>query len=703
MRSDHAISTAFFLSIMNPFLRCLSVLLFAFPQAQAGITDPAGSGPENSVTAEWPAALGAGGDTRQLVSFSMPSQIKEGRSGKGIIRFDFPASRDIKFKIKVGFGKGIRLSSSVELAAGETQCAFEYSAKNDKLVNLTRKVKLQLFSDGLMIAENWVTIVDDEKPPVLKIQIPAKLTEGKKSEGKVTLSRAVDVDCAVVVSSSPTGQVGAWPTVIPAGKKSANFQIEAVSDSWIEDTMAVAVTARIAGVPSASKVTKVIDDNSRKIHLTLPAGLSDGQSGTGEIDLWGTVTKDVTVELKNNGADYLSMPSSVTIRKGWSSAQFEIRANDRSPYEVSQVVNVTATARGFSAGSGKTVVSESLLAGKTSTLALAANDLVWDPVRGCIYASMGDAAAEPYRHHVVAIDPVTSQITASVNVGQEPGQLGITSGGEALYIVMGDKRAIRKIELSDFSVAYDFSLEGEAASEIVHAEDICTVEGLPDLLVVSHTLTGASHYRCGVAVYDHGVRRRLVAKGDVPSFDRIRIEPSADPSVFAAYFVWNHGGGGWLHRLQLGNDGMTLLSAGKSLNINGDDDIRSDGDVVFDFGGGVSDGKKLAELGILPFEGPVVPDPGKGRFLVFGRVDIDAPEALRIHVFDSSSYDWLRQVVLNGIYVSPESVIRWGDAGLAFRDNGRVILIENRYLMPFVPPPSWNDDGLEPAIPLPED
>ncbi|GAA5120893.1 hypothetical protein JIN84_06155 [Luteolibacter yonseiensis] len=678
---------------MKRLLKCLAVVSFSLPSpAGAGLPvdlyPDAATGVEKRASAfSFPGASPATGGTAFApafselkggkVTFAIPARIKEGKGGKAVIRSSFPASRDIRFKISVDSKSGLRLPSTVTLAKGKKQCSFAFSSKNDKSVNLTRDVAVEVSSDGFLIAKAGVTVLDDEKPPVLRIQTPSRVTEGKKAaEGTLTLGRAVDVDCQVSFDSSPAGQLAIPPVTIPAGEKSVKFQVRGVEDGSYENDMDVVATARIAGMAPASGVTKVIDGNPRAIRLDFPKMLTDGEVDWAYVALGGTVNQDVVVKLESDGSSYLKIPSQVTIPKGSAGTSFNIEVIDGSVLDESHVVRVDVSAPGFAGAAASIVAVETLRAGRTFVLPLAVDDLAGDPVRNRIYASVGSEADGPYRDRVVAVDPATREVVASVDVGPSPGRLAVTSGGEALYVCTRDNRTIKKIRTSDFTVESEFHVGGSLSSRRT-AEHICTVPGQPDLLVVSLR-------REGVAVYDHGVPRNSHAL--VSYLYGARIEPSADPAV---YFVLtrNQDGDGILRALQLSADGMSLLDGVETTVTPYTQDFRSHGDIVIDSEGGVHDGKQMRRIGDLNLEWGesflTCSAPGSGRFLVYRNGG--NPKERKITVHDAATLAAGKEIDLDDSYGSPGLMIRWGECGLAFGGGERLIVTENRYLMPVAP------------------
>ncbi len=637
---------------------------------------------------------------RQVVYFYLPEQVREGRTGTAVIRFKYPEKRSITFTIQT-YPKGqVDAPTSVRMDAGQKQKSFGFTTINDKKVNLTRIVNFKLsLGDGAFSIYHQFDLKDDEKPPVLKLVMPSRLVEGEAaSRGKLTLSRPVDVNCLVSLSASnPEADLRYPKTVkIRAGKKSATFPIRSTDDRMIEPVESVRLIAQCPGLRPANAVTKVIDDESHSLQLELPSSVVEGQPASGIVRIGGLLPEDLEVLLNTDVANSLSLPSRLIIPKGKTSVGFSAVAVDQSYLNVSRMVTVTADAEGLSGAARSTKVRETFAAGRKKHLALPAEDLIWDPLRQRIYASVPDRAGPPYWNHVVAIDPSTLEITASVAVQYHPGQLAMTSGGEALYVVRNESGngGITQIALDYFQVTRSFAIGRTSSNTSLYASDISTVTDKPDLLVVSQH---DSEWHHGVAVYDEGVRLSLSI--DAESICN-RIEPSADPSVFFGYNNLDSEFG--FRKLLLGADGLTIGEEQTYLiHDRHGIDIRSDGNMVFATTGVVVDGARLVQEGRLggnanPFgygsESLVCPDLANGRVYHmeagdpdFGSNDPYAYLFQKIVAYDPATYLPLQVTGLGRDYSTAKSLVRWGDFGLAFRTEDEIVLMENQSLIPSSP------------------
>lgn len=92
-------------------------------------------------------------------------------------------------------------------------------------------------------------------------------------------------------------------------------------------------------------------------------------------------------------------------------------------------------------------------------LSISNNDAIYVPQTGRIYASV-PSTAPPYGNNVVAIDPATATVVASVFVGSEPGRLAVSDDGTKLYVGLNGAAAVRVVDLPTFTAGLQFSLPG---------------------------------------------------------------------------------------------------------------------------------------------------------------------------------------------------------------------------------------------------
>ncbi|HEX8293449.1 MAG TPA: hypothetical protein VF570_16935, partial [Pyrinomonadaceae bacterium] len=136
--------------------------------------------------------------------------------------------------------------------------------------------------------------------------------------------------------------------------------------------------------------------------------------------------------------------------------------------------------------------------GEFRVLGLTTKDLVPDPNSQTVFASVPPTAGAN-KDSLIAFDPATGAVTRSVVVGSQPNRLAVSGDGQYVYVGLDGERAVSRV-----GVAGDFTAGPKFSVGDVPAADISVMPGAPGTVAVSHP------YR-GIAVYENGVQRPLVA------------------------------------------------------------------------------------------------------------------------------------------------------------------------------------------------
>jgi hypothetical protein len=77
---------------------------------------------------------------------------------------------------------------------------------------------------------------------------------------------------------------------------------------------------------------------------------------------------------------------------------------------------------------------------------LDANDIVFDPVSGTLFASVGSAGGT-YANSVVPIDPATGKLGEAIPVGLEPNKLALSGNGQYLYVGVDGESSVARVNI----------------------------------------------------------------------------------------------------------------------------------------------------------------------------------------------------------------------------------------------------------------
>ncbi|MCC6508139.1 MAG: hypothetical protein IT423_03475, partial [Pirellulaceae bacterium] len=168
----------------------------------------------------------------------------------------------------------------------------------------------------------------------------------------VNLSQSLTVN----VSSNDTTEATVPATVVmPAGQRQVNFVITAVDDQLLDGDQIVGITVSANGYGSDTRTVTVTDFES--LSLTINPGVmsENGGSVVGTVSRSNTdVSVPITISLSSSDTTEATVPATVTILAGQTSADFTIQAVDDNLMDGTQTATITASSLGYN-GTSRTV------------------------------------------------------------------------------------------------------------------------------------------------------------------------------------------------------------------------------------------------------------------------------------------------------------------------------------------------------------
>lgn len=618
-----------------------------------------------------------------VMTLSIPATLKEGESptNNGTLSLNVAATTAITVNFSPSVSNELSAPSSISIPAGTTQVPFTVRASDDIRIDGSVSVTLTATATaaGLTAVTASTTTQDNETRTIL-LTTPTAQQEGTSSNWTVGISGTLTTDLQVTLANTNAAALIVPASVtITAGSTQATLSVPAPENNLKDGTRTAGITATAASFTSASRSVTVRDNDpaaylfsgipdivnvNNPVSVTISVADVEGNaiSGyAGSVNLSLVLPDGTTQAVTPAGASLSGTPGwtgNVTIpAAGAPGALLKLRASDAggitgetTPFELMRIMNLVTA------------------------------DLLWDGARNRIYASVPAASGSPHANTVVAIDPATLSVTGSVTTNQDPGQLALTSGGEYLYVALKANGTVAKIDPSTMTVLSTFAVGTHPNYGTLFAEDMCTVAGQPNLLVISQYRKGVSPRHDGVAVYDNGVMRPTKTQDHTGSNF---IEPSADPTIFFGYNTESTEYG--LRRLKLSAGGLTQLDVNGSLLSGFGVDMRSDGDLVFSTTGIKVQGQQLKRLGAFTASGLVAPDVALGRVYFLEPQTTYSSTYDKLSAHDPATLSLIRRLTFTPI-TSPGSFIRWGSNGLAFRTSTYVALIGSSRLIPTDPP-----------------
>lgn len=296
---------------------------------------------------------------------------------------------------------------------------------------------------------------------------------------------------------------------------------------------------------------------------------------------------------------------------------------------------------------------------------LPANDLVYDPHSGLLYASVPSEAGE-LGNTVTAIDPELGEIVSSVFVGSEPSTLAVSGNGRFLYVGIDGAAAIRRVTLPSLTAGPQFEVGTDPSFGPMLAEDIEVQPGNANVIAVSLLRPGISPRHGGVAIFDNGVRRPEVTQEYTGSN---RIEFSADPGVVYGYNNETTEFG--FRTLQVNDQGVSEVKVTRDLISGFSVDIEYDSGFVFAASGEVVNPIPHTLRGTFSvgfFALSVLPEVSKDQVLFLTETGI---EAFRFSTFTPTGSTPLPGELTG----TPRHLVRWGSNGLALHTDSQVVIL----------------------------
>ena len=297
--------------------------------------------------------------TPPQLSLTLPATVLEGSgvlSGAVAISAAQPAATAVALSSTLS--SKLQVPANVTIPAGATSVPFEFTVPDNSLLDGAQSVIVTATAAGIQSGAGTILVRDNEAGAVLSISAPVSVTEGgPDGQGTVSVNSAPSSPVTVSLTSSQPADV--WvpaSVVIPAGQTSAVFLVTAVNDTLIDGTQTGTLTAHVEGWTDGSVTVAALDNETRTLSLSFPTTLTEGNSTTGTVTSDDALPTPITVALVSSNVSRLTVPASVTIPAGNTSASFALAAPNNTLSDGPAVVNVTANGDTFRGASRSVTV-----------------------------------------------------------------------------------------------------------------------------------------------------------------------------------------------------------------------------------------------------------------------------------------------------------------------------------------------------------
>ena len=301
--------------------------------------------------------------TPTLTMSISPAAISEngGRATGTVTRSDSDISQLLVVTLDSSDTSEATVSATVTIPANQVSKTFVVTAVDDVLLDGTQTVTITASALGYVGDNHTIDVTDFE---TLSVTIsPTAISEnGGTATGTVTRSNTDDSAALVVTLASNDTSEATVPTTItvPAGQASATFAVTAVDDSLGDGTQSVVVTASGSGFTSASAELDVTDDEGGLI-LSLSGDVLSEHGGT----VLGTISRiaadtsqPLVVNVVSSDVTAATVPATVTIPVGQTSAVFTITGVDDAQSDGVQPATITISAPSFQSAAKTVLVAD---------------------------------------------------------------------------------------------------------------------------------------------------------------------------------------------------------------------------------------------------------------------------------------------------------------------------------------------------------
>ena len=319
-------------------------------------------------------------------------------------------------------------------------------------------------------------------------------------------------------------------------------------------------------------------------------------------------------------------------------------------------------------------------ASEVRKVALVTKDILVHPATQTLYASLPGNAG-PAGNSVAPIDPATGAVGTPVHVGSEPNILAFSGDGQHLYVGLDGESAVRRFDLATQTAGLRVPLGTGDGGVLVYAEDIEVMPGASGTIAVARRAfpaNGNSHQ--GVVIFDGDVPRPVMS-------DRTRSNNSIEfaPSGTTLYGYDKQTSDSVLRRLTVNASGVTIdQSPGVNLGVYGDFEV-SNGFIYHSSGRVVNTSTfalagQYAGMGVnvyYPARAVAVDEPNNRVYFITNnfRGSPEQPYSVTIWAYEKDTFQPAGTLVVSGVGERVSSIVRWGNRGLAFRDDENVYLV----------------------------
>jgi hypothetical protein len=326
-----------------------------------------------------------------------------------------------------------------------------------------------------------------------------------------------------------------------------------------------------------------------------------------------------------------------------------------------------------------------------SKVAVAANDMVWDPVSQELYLSVNKASSNQTRaNSVTAFNPQTGAFGSSAATVNEPGKLALSSDSSYLYAdllfssLIGTSSSVQRYSLP--SIQSDISIPLGSGGAPYDAIDLAVSPSNDRTVAIARGYPGTGGVG-GVLIYDDATARSKSIPSNPVPINTLLWNPNGQNLYGTGNTVVG------LYFMSVDSTGVQLQSQPSATTPLGSLHYDSTTQRLYSDSGSVFDAVTGALVGAFPIntlqgglqgvgagDPPVLVTDSKLNIAYFvGHTAFGGSQSTVLAEYDLSRFTLLGAVAVSNQTAKPIKIARWGNNGLAILTND--YLLQNVYLI----------------------
>jgi uncharacterized repeat protein (TIGR01451 family) len=531
------------------------------------------------------------------ISVVLPNTVFEldGWLKAGAVTSSVPVAANVRVQLYSSNPGKIRVPDFTIILAGNRSASFGFAVIDNLLLDGNQQVTISDSVPGWTSGSSQLTVRDNETANLV-LALPFQVNEGGgilTNAGTIRIAGILETNLEVTLANDAADRLGVpLRVVIPAGQSSSTFDLAVPNDGLVESNALANITASATGFNTARRTVTIVDAGmARFLFATLPpTGISGRPLGLtiSALNLSGGVAPGYsgTAALRATNAAGAVRISPSLIGPFTNGAWSGYAVLDGAEH-----LGVTLIAVD---GSGHLAASMPFDALRVRDLGLPVSDMAYDPVRGWLWAGI-QSGSGTNSLTLSAIDPLSGEFRAQINLGAQPGALALSGDSQFLYIGLTPGGVVRA-DLSNHTLSGLFDWPFSPGTIV---SEMAVLPGDPRTMVAQ--LAGAT---VATVLYRDGVLQTNSVGPTLYQTDYHLAGYSGPTNLYSVY----PGGVRWLNVV---SNGLTVIREDSGPQYAGS--FVSAGGLFFSSLGAMVEPRTFRQLGAYPASGLVAADANAGE------------------------------------------------------------------------------------------